>query len=245
MKVSFEDVKALCNEKGYKLTDSDIMYNVKALNVMDTFTHGKLTTRELFESLDFLSDLLQEKEPAYAAIVPADQRIRIQTRTMESIPQTAGKLTPEEKEALAFCVYHITCVRVYDEKQNVTVGGIVDFDSVDHVKMLYDETRERRPELFRENTIADYSDYDDYGFSEEHPIMLSSIRMSYEYLDSLRYDGKPVEYNRLGSGGSGGDILDIYAISAKKFLKKMEWVLYVDCYAETPVIKPPKGFTLQ
>ena len=76
--------------------------------------------------------------------------------------------------------------------------------------------------------------------------MVSSVRMAYSYLNALRYNGKPINYERRGTAGTyNGDYVDSYLITAKHFLKTLTWELFIDAYAETPVVKPPKGFTLQ
>ncbi len=242
MATSFEEVKALCKEFGFSLPDRDIELNVNALNVMADLTNGKLTTRELFEAYDFLNDLITGKKPSYAIMGSTSESIRVQSRIMEEIPQTAGKLTPEEKELFAFCVYHITYGQVYNEKTGTISSGLVDFDSTEHVRMIYEDLRRLRPSLFTAATTCDSPVPDDYGLSKEHPVMLTSVRMSYMYLDSLCYRGQPVTYNRLGSTSNGRDILDVYDVSSADGER---WTLYIDAYADTPVKRPPKGLSLK
>ena len=204
MTVSFEDMKSYCVDCGYDLTDSDITLNVTALNIVSTLIHDKLIARDLIEAYDFLSDVIQEKKPAYAIYVPKQDRLRVQKRVMEKIPQTAGKLTPDEKEMLAFFVYYVTFVVVRDD-DGETHSGIVDYTSVENVKRLYNEMKARNPVLFApERMPGDYEGISgveflsayllDHGITEEELYRYIHFWYGFEITKDLHADEKGLAY---------------------------------------------------
>ena len=246
----YEELKYIFNEKKISISDSDMKLYASMFDIISIFVHGKLTTWELVESFDFLSDLLMGKKPQYAVSIPKSERIRIQLRMMEELPQTAGKLTEEEKEAYAFCVFHATCIQVYDEQRQITVSGLTEFTSFEHIKKLFEYEKQMRPEFFlvdnRDDTMLDGL----YGLEADYPIRLTSIPMSYAYLNCLYYGDSKISYSRVGSATNKyGELIDLYDVSVeeKKLFRKTTktWTLYINAYAVKPIIKAPKGFTLQ
>ena len=141
------EARALFKENSIQLGERDIFLYGNAFEIISSLIHGKLTTREIFEAFDFLSDLILNKKHQYG-FIRRDDRIKAQIQIMEEIPQIAGKLTPEEKEALAFCVYHATCVRVFNEDTNKVVTGLTDFTSLEHILQCYEDAKRIRLELF-------------------------------------------------------------------------------------------------
>ena len=68
------------------------------------------------------------------------------------------------------------------------------------------------------------------------------------YLNRLRYNGKPIIYERVGScSGKNGNIVDKYRVFHEKgiFFKKKVFIceLYIDAYSTKQPNLVPKGFT--
>ena len=190
------------------------------------------------------------KKPKYAVSVPKTERISVQMRVMEEIPETKGKLSIEEKEIYAFCVYYITCIQKYDEQKGTVESGLTDFTSSEYVLRLYQFEKNSYPSRFPKKEEKTYPISKDYGYTEKTPIRLTSVHMSYKYLKSLRYKGNPISYVRRGSISSeDGKLLDAYKLmfTKKGFLRKKEitWELFIDAYAQSPVWVAPEGFTLE
>lgn len=247
----YESIKREFTERNVEMPDEYIRLNANMFEFIAKFTNNKLSDSEMLDAFDYLSDVILGNKPEVAIMVPKDERIRIQLRLMETLPQTAGKLTPEEKEVFAFCVYYSMCVQLYDEKNHMMVSGLTEFDSFEHIAALCKFEKENRPHFFacKINNKKRNIKADDYGYSVDNPIQVPSIPSSYEFLDRLRYNGTPVFYDRIGSVSDSFDnIIDKYKITVKvkKFLRTTEKVftIYVDAYAYYMPDKAPKGFTL-
>lgn len=83
----------------------------------------------------------------------------------------------------------------------------------------------------------------EYGLSVSNPIPTISVRGSNHYLASLRYQGKPVEANRLGSTSceiTPGNI-DIYTLSIGG---ESVGKVFICPYHKRNSKKAPRGFTL-
>jgi hypothetical protein len=241
------ELRRVFKENNVDLNETNIMYYGKAFMIISSLLHDKLSVSEIFEAYDYLSDLVLENKPQFAAFVPKNERIRVQMRAMEELPQTAGRLTREEKEVFAFCVYYSTCVQIFDEKTQTVMSALVDFKSTDHILKQYRAEKEDRPDFFRTGTYENRPITSEYGFSVDQPIRLSSIRASYAYLDSLYYGDAKVHYSRIGSCTNAyGETVDQYKVSVEegRFLrtKNKEWVFYINPYAYESLDKAPNGF---
>lgn len=246
----YQILKDLFYQNKINLSDEEIAIYSNVFEIISQFIHNKLSTEELFVVYDYLSDVLQGKKTEIAVSVPKSERIRTQVRLMEEIPETSNKLTLDEKIALAYCVYTGECVQFYDEKHEMICNGNALFDSFEHIRKEFEYERQQFPSIF--NCTESYTNEinDDFGFSAENPIGTTSVDASYNYLFRLRYDGKPISYNRLGSlRNSKGDIIDKYDVF---FIKKIVFSkqavpigrIFINAYCETTSEIAPKGFTL-
>ena len=141
----YRSIDAIFKSRGIELPDKDVMLYADAFEIIASLLNGKLSDEEMVRVVDFLSDVITGKAPHVVAHVPRSERLRVQYPLLEIIAATKGKLTSKEKELLAFCVYWMNCVQVYDETRAVTVSGLVDFTSVEKVLSLYEYEKKQRP----------------------------------------------------------------------------------------------------
>ena len=244
--------KELENDGLYDMPDDFVDELTQCLYTIDTLTHNRLTVKELNHSYAFLSGLLDGQFPKVAAIVPSHDRIRLPFSMFEVMESTKGKLTEHEKAIYAFCVFHSTCVEVYDEEADDIRSGIVDIETPQHVMSLFVEDMENHPERYKflngededEDEVAD-SEHP-FGTSIDNPVKAISISDGYMYLESLMTpDGKPVQYKHNGSmfGNSGG-IIDKYTLSFTYGGEKQTITLYIDPYASRNSTQAPEGLML-
>lgn len=245
----YEGVKSLFSLHGIELSEKDIALYANVFEIISQFVNGKLTDEEIMTAYDFLSDVVMNRRPDIAIDVPLEDRIRVQVKLMEQMAETKGKLDPEEKMALAYCVCRSECTRVFDEKTNKICNGMVCFDSFERIYQELEYEKKQFPSRFKmeeKRGIFDRS----YGYSKENPIQVTSIGASYFYLSQLRYEGKPVIQNRLGSfRNSKGDLIDGYDIFIEKrgIIKKKTIkiaTLYINAYCKEMPKVAPEGFTL-
>ncbi len=245
----FYDLKQILSDKHITMSDNDTQLHANMFDGISSLTHDKMSTQEMFEAFCFLRDPILNKNPKYAVRVLQTERIRAQLRMMEELPQTAGKLTPEEKEIFAFCVWQAACVEVFNEEKNAIESGMTEFSSPEHILKLYEWEKKKRPEFFASGMRKNDMDDERYGLDPNYPIMLTSIPTSYAFLNSLCYDGKKIKYSRNGSlTNSHGELIDSYSVKAevKKLFRTIvkSWTIYINPNAVVPGIKAPKGFTL-
>ena len=245
----YHSIDSIFKTMNIQLSDRDVMLYADAFEILATFLDNKLSDLEMVKVVDFLGDVITGKVPRVAFHVSKDERIKVQYPIMEKMTETKGKLTNQEKEMLAFCVYWMNCIQIYDEERDIVVNGLVDFTSVEKIAALYKAEKERRPAFFATEKTKPVIDRTTYGLSLENPVRLTCIPDAYAYLNNLKYDNKPVEYSRLGSfSGKDGHLVDKYVLTVtqRKFLckKTIQTVIYIDSYSDEAVIMPPHGFIL-
>ncbi len=245
----FEELKIIFEQNNINLSINDVVLYSNVFEIISQFVHQKLTNEEIFVVYDLLSDVVKNDRPDIVSHVSKDDRIRVQVRLMEELPETKGKLDLEEKIALAFCIYAGECVQIYDEDRDMICNGIVAFDSFEHIKSEYEYEKQQFPSVFKiekRNIIFDST----YGYSKENPIIVTSIDAAYYYLNKLKYNSLPVKYDRIGSfSNSNDDLIDGYNIFIEKkglFKNKIIKVatIYINSYCEEMPQVAPKGFTL-
>ena len=110
-------VKQLFKELGFdNLTDHEIELYADMFEIIAEFTHNKLSDREMITAYDILVDTADGRNFKFAVDVPKADRIKVQLRLMEELPETAGKLTLDEKEKFAFCVYYSYFIELYEKR---------------------------------------------------------------------------------------------------------------------------------
>ena len=242
----------LLNEKRYDelyplmcdfLKPEDIMAYSNVFEIISLFTGGKLTTKEIFTSYDFLSDLVQNKHPEIAILSDEKESIPAAVRAMEGLDETRWRLTMEEKEAFAYCIRTCELYVICDAKTYTIHSCIIEFDSFEKIKTRYEEEKKHHPEEF---VREDNKSIGKFGFSPDNPVRATSIMAGEFYLRKLRYNGTPVTFKRIGStaGGTDGiqDLYELYYLSERGKVQKCK--IYVDPYAFEDSTEAPEGFTL-
>ena len=245
----YRSIDAIFKSRGIELPDKDVMLYADAFEIIASLLNSKLSDEEMVRVVDFLGDLITGNVPHMVAHVSKGERLRVQYPMMEKMAATRGKLTPTEKELLAFCVYWMNCVQVYDEKRAITVSGLVDFTSVEKILSLYEYEKKQRPAFFSGLNPKPVINREMYGLTLDNPVRVTSISDAYAYLKILRYNNQPVPYVRIGSfSGKDGHLVDKYVltITQRKFLseKQVKVDIFIDSYATEAIILPPPDFTL-
>ena len=246
----YRSIRRIFERMELQLSERDMELYADAFEIISQFLHHKLNDIQLVKVVDYLGDVITEKATHIVSHVPKSDRLKVQYVLLEKIPPTKGKLNQEEKELLAFCVYWMNCVQVYDEEQDTIVTGLRDFTSVDKIRALYEDEKTRRPDFFALWKPKPTVDETTYGLSLDNPIRVKSIPVAYEYLNRLRYNGQPVHYERIGSfeGGNKG-LVDGYTLTTTQrgFLKKktVNTVIYIDPYSDWNILLPPPGFEIE
>ena len=247
----YEEVKTVFAEKGIELTEYDIRLYSDVFEIIAYYISNKLTTKEMVEAYDFLSDIILNRRPDVKVYVEKKDRIRIQVAVMDKIPFIADKLILEEKIMFAFCIYLGECVRVYDEEKDEEKNGIVLFKSVESVKQEFKQCKAINPEMFtivKDNSANEMKE--DFGYSKSNPVLTASVGHAYNYLSRLTCDKGNLTYSRVGSvDGDSGHILDMYKITVKSkmlfFTKSKDYIIYIDSYADLTSTKAPVPFRLK
>ena len=247
----YGEVISIFEEKGIQLNENDIRLYADVFEVIAHFINDKLTTKEMIEAYDFLSDVILNRRPDTKVHVEKKDRIRVQVALMDKIPFIGDKLDLNEKIMFAFCVYLGECTRIYDEKTNLEKNGIVLFNSIESIEHEFEEYKSFNPSLF--DVVVDNKqneEKEDFGYCKSNPVLTVSVGDSYNYLSRLTSDNGEVTYSRVGScAGENGHILDIYnitVISRKFFVKKREdYTIYIDAYANSTSRIAPKPFRLK
>lgn len=236
------ELSAIFKKYDLTLNDNYLNLNAQMFEVIRQLTHDKLSTSEMFNAYDFLSDVILQKKPQVAVCVLKNDRIKIQYRLMEEIKETRGKLTRDEKIDFAFCVFYSTCINIFDEETNNIREGIYDITSVEKVLLLKKEAMKSNPERFDIVDDTPYNDMGPFAYSQDNPVLATSVAAGYKYLDALRsLDGSPVPYKRLGSVTSDdGNIFDKYALTASESV-----IIYINPYANINSTLPPAGFRVK
>ena len=245
----YRSIDSIFKAQGIQLSDEDVMLYADAFEIIASLLNGKLLDEEMVRVVDFLGDVITGKAPHVVAHVPKSERLRAQYPLLEKIAATKGKLTSKEKELLAFCVYWMNCVQVYDEERAITVSGLVDFTSVEKILSLYEYEKKQRPSFFLAVKPRPQINRETYGLTLDNPVRVTSISDAYAYLNMLRYNNQPVPYVRVGSfSGKDGHLVDKYTLTVtqRKFLskKQVQVDIFIDAYAMEATILPPPEFTL-
>ena len=245
----YQSIDAIFKLRGIELPDEDVMLYADAFEIIASLLNGKLSDEEMVSVVDFLGDVITGKALHVVVHVSKGERLRAQYPLMEKMAATRGKLTPTEKELLAFCVYWMNCVQVYDAEREITVSGLVDFTSVENILSIYEYEKNQRPAFFSGVNSKPVINRETYGLTLDNPVRVTSIPDAYAYLNMLRYNNQPVSYVRVGSfSGKDGHLVDKYVltITQRKFLskKQVQVDLFIDAYATEAIIFPPPEFLL-
>ena len=142
------ETKKLMADNNVNLSEDDYIIYSNVFEIISMFTNGKLTTREIFTAYDVLSDVIMNRRPDMVSFVAKEDRIKIQVKLLESLPETRGKLTLDEKVAMAFCVYTGECIQVFNEESNTMESGLATFDSFEHINKELEYEKANFPSRF-------------------------------------------------------------------------------------------------
>ena len=152
----------------------------------------------------------------------------------------------DAKLRIAFCELMITGVHRQPD------GVVFDvFDSIERVEMEYNHFKNAFPSWFDTTKTEEIVFYKKgYGIIAENPIQTTSIWESSKYLNSLRYNGRYVLYERINPcKDARGNLLDNYRIySVKGILSpRKEYLtnLYINPNCKEAIEIAPIGFTLE
>lgn len=239
----YNNLKDIFAEFKIHMPEEQIKKYTKIIDYIAYVTEDKFTDKEMVAFYAVLGDIVEGKEPQMALIAKSDDIIPTLARIMEELPLTKGKLTMEQKLRIAFCERAITGVHEQPE------GVVFDwYDTVEGAEKQFNFFRETMPSWFKVSE-APRINRQKYGLSIDEPIQTTSVRASYMYLNRLKYNGKPVISERVGScGGKNGNIVDRYRVFQEKgiFFKKKVFIceLFIDAYSTEQPNLAPRGFTL-
>ncbi len=241
--IRYKTLKEIFYDLKIQMPEEQIKEYTKIIDYISYVTKDKFTEMEMVIIYGILGDIVEGKEPQIALITKSDDIIPTLVRIMEELPFTKGKLTMEQKLRIAFCERAITGVHKQPE------GVVFDwFNTVEGAEEQFKFFRETMPSWFK-ITEAPKTDKQNFGLSVDEPIQTTSVRASYMYLNRLKYNGKPVIYERVGScTGKNRNIVDKYKVFQEKglFFKRKKFIcdLYINAYSTKQSDLAPKGFTL-
>lgn len=239
----FKSMKNFREENGLQdeLTDNDCKCYANMLSVYADITHQKYSFDEMLKTYDYITDVIDGKRPDIMII---KDHFRDIFRLLKGYSITED-LDDETTKKIAFLIYQAKCVFVMDSETQQPTWNMEMFN--EGTKAFLDEYEYELKEFPSKFTIENYSgdSRDDYGYSIENPISVTSVALQYDYLNSIETDdGKPIIYDRTGSYSGKNDIfVDEYNVYVKSFIgKKKIATLYLTGDGSTNSTKAPKGF---
>jgi hypothetical protein len=156
---------------------------------------------------------------------------------MASAVQIGGEIS--ESEAYDIYVYLEGEARFYNSKYVANKAKDNTLDASGHSKV------DMTPQIYAAGTRSDEipGGYGEYGLCETNPVPTVSVRCSDHYLSRLRYNGQPVQANRVGSTLASVTLgaIDIYELSSDG---QEIGRVYLCPYHKLTSRQAPKGFTL-
>ena len=238
------DIKRLLIEKGVNLEEKDYLLYGNMFEILAELTHHKLDNQTMVDAFDELSDLVLNKKLSFAAFILKGQEYKTQIRYMNEMG-LLQELSDEEKEAFAFCVWQAN--RVFTTNENgEMVTCLSDFDTYEHIKLLYDEDREMKKDAYptneKKNTTISNAQAE-FGFSADNPICTTSIREAYTLIDGIFYQNEHVKISARSSvKNSNGNIIDQYKLETPS---GQNVTIYIDSYAYENSKILPAGFSYE
>lgn len=241
----YESLKEILKELNISIPDDQVKAYSNIFEYIAHITENMFTDKEMVAIYDVLGGVLEGKYPHIAAVILKDEKVRTLVRVLEELPLTAGKLSMEVKLRIAFCELAITGLHTQPE------GVVFDwYDSFESAEAEFNHFRKNFPTWFDVNkNVSSPFTKKGYGLIKENPIQTTSVHASYAYLKRLKYRGKPIAYERVGSSSDArGNILDVYKAYAIKgiFSKRKEFIgnLFINTYCNKEIPLAPEGYTL-
>jgi ribosomal protein L40E len=237
-----EEIKRLLIDRGVDLPESDYQLYGNMFEIIAQLTNNKVDNRTMVDVFDVLSDLIQNKIPSFSAFILKGQEYKTQIRYM-SEKNLLQNLTDEEKEAFAFCVWHATRVFTMDDDGEMR-SCLIDFDSYDHIKALYDQDRRLKGDSYptnEKNNTPEAKKKGKYGYCVDNPICTTSIREAYDLIKKVSYYDEPVSISsRYSTSGPNGHMLDVYQLETPSGKSSK---IYIDSYSYENSKELPEGFS--
>ena len=196
---------------------------------IDSITKGKIPSEKLASFVAACKFDVHFSEQCY--------KDRYIPNFMASAVQIGGEIS--ESEAYDIYVYLEGEARFYISKYLASNTKDNPVEAGDQSKVNI------TPRIYAAGTRLDEipGGYGDYGLCETNPIPTVSVRCSDHYLSRLRYNGQPVQANRVGSTLASVTLgaIDIYELSADG---QEIGRVYLCPYHKWTSRNAPKGFTL-
>ena len=226
-----------------ELTDNDCICYANMFSVFSDITDGKFTFNEMFQTYDFITDVIDGSRPDIMIEMQDKYRDIYRLLRRYSITKT---LDDETRKKLAFLIYQAKCIIIMDEKTMEPTWNMGLFEKgTKNFIEKYEYELKAYPDKFEIKSPLSDPSKEDFGLSIDNPIELISIGAQYDYLNILlTEDGKRIIYERVCSmiHSDGKTIIDVYNIFKKNLFKKKIATLYISGYGFENTMVPPKGF---
>ena len=225
-----------------ELTDNDCICYANMFSVFSDITGGKLSFDEMFNTYDFITDVIDGSRPDI--MIEMEDKFRDTYRLLRRY-STTKNLDEETRKKVAFLIYQAKCIMIMDEEtmQPTWNMGLFEKGTKNFIEEYEYEVKEYPDKFEIKKSLSDPSK-DDFGYSVENPIEVISVGAEYDYLRILlTEDGKEISYQRIGSDSYEDTIIDIYDIYNKKLIGKKKFAtLYISGYGFENTMVAPKGF---
>ena len=225
-----------------ELTDNDCACYANMFSVFFDITDGKLSFDEMFNTYDFITDVIDGSRPDI--MIEMNDKYRDTYRLLRRYTTTKN-LDEETRKKVAFLIYQAKCIMIMDEEtmQPTWNMGLFEKGTKNFIEKYEYEIKEFPDKFEIKDSLSDPSK-DDFGYTAENPIEVISVGAEYDYLRILlTEDGNEISYQRIGSDSNGDTIIDIYDIYSKKLIgKKKIATLYISGYGFENTMVAPKGF---
>lgn len=236
-------MKQLRTEYNLELSDYECECYSNMFHVLNDVVENQYTFEQLFDTYDFFTDVLDGKRPNVDLFTHEDAFkgfYRLSKRY-----STTKNLNEEERLRFCFVIYWASCIMTIDEETQEPTWNMRCFEKgTKTIIEEYEFETEQFPDKFIVKSYSDPSK-EDYGYTLENPIELTSVSVQYQYLNGIETnDGKKITYERIGSFQGEDDIfIDGYEIYVKGLLKKKKIAtLYLTGEGSYNSISTPKGF---
>lgn len=243
-KEAYEETLAFFDNIEVHYDERSAIANANFCYIVSNYCSNKIRTAEILVLYDYITDVLQGKYPKLIFQVPNEDRIIWAKKLITKYNE--WNLNEKEIEFFAFCIVYSFFITNMNEDTNEIEKGMYSFTSKKKILSQYEYFKNEKIWKFE---VKKYSNFnlDNYGYTIENPIEVTSIGMQYDYLNRLEtLDGKKITYSRNGSTSGKDDIyIDVYSIFIKGlFGNRKIATLYLTDTGLEDSNHAPKGFKL-
>ncbi|HKK94722.1 MAG TPA: hypothetical protein VJ916_00155 [Anaerovoracaceae bacterium] len=238
----YMQTKDFLDQLGIELEEREYIANANFCSIVSEYCNNKISATKILEIYDYVTDVLQGQYPKLIIQVPKADRILWAKKIIKKSDKLG--LTDEEIEFFAFCIVYSFFVYGMNEETQEPEQAIFELTSKEITIKQYEYAKKENLWKFEVKRYSDTSK-NDYGFTMENPIEVTSVSMEYSYLGAIiTTDGKEITYNRIGSFlGKDNIFVDGYEIFTKDlFGKKKVSTLYITGDGCEDSQTAPKGF---